>query len=140
MKDGHKGATMSKAKRAVMSSTDPARVMALLYVKTFVVGHLLPFSLSDSKDVRTFFETCAEAVFPQGKLYPRMVRHHVVELYRGTMSLFEQSLRQAVAGAGAGGAALHANFDLWTSKTSNEKFIGKIFFFFFSREEKKRVL
>ncbi|CAN0225417.1 unnamed protein product [Laminaria digitata] len=116
---------MSKAKKAVMSSTDPARIMALMYVKVFVVAHLLPFSLSDSKDVRAFFEVCTEAVFPQGKLYPRMVRHHVVELYRATMSTFSQSLREAVAGAGAGGAALHANFDLWTSKTSNEKYIGE---------------
>ena len=109
-----------------MSSTDPARIMTLLYVKTFVVAHLLPFSLSDSKGVRAFFDVCCETVFPQGKLYPRMIRHHVVELYRGTMSLFVQSLRQAVAEAGAGGAALHANFDLWTSKTSNEKYIGEI--------------
>lgn len=124
MKGGHGRVNMSKAKKAVMSSTDPARIMMLMYVKTFIVAHMMAFSLSDSKDVRTFFDVCAEAVFPQGKLYPKMIQHYVVELYRATMSQFSQSLRQAVTGVG--GPALHANFDLWTSKKSNEKYIGEI--------------
>ena len=114
---------MSKAKKAVMSSTDPARIMMLMYVKTFIVSHLMALTLSDNKDVRTFFDVCAEAVFPQGKLHPKMIQHYVVELYSATMLQFSQSLRQAVAGVG--GAALHANFDLWISQTSDEKYIGE---------------
>ena len=97
--------------------------MILLFVKTFIIGHLLPFSLSDSADVRLFFECCAHTSFPRSKLYPRMVKHYLVEVYKATVSSFSHRLQSAVAGAG--GPALHANFDLWTSQTSNKKYIGE---------------
>ncbi|CAN0350280.1 unnamed protein product [Ascophyllum nodosum] len=51
-----------------------------------------------------------------------MVKHYLVEVYKATVSSFSHRLQSAVAGAG--GPALHANFDLWTSQTSNEKYIG----------------
>ncbi|CAN0262981.1 unnamed protein product, partial [Scytosiphon promiscuus] len=55
-------------------------------------------------------------------LSSKMIKHYVAELYSATISKFSRSLRNAIAGVG--GAVLHANFDLWTSKTSNEKFVG----------------
>ena len=97
--------------------------MLLLYVKVFVIGHLLPFSLSDSADVRIFFQVYCEEAFPRTKLYPRMIKHCVTELHKATASKFSHSLRHAIAGAG--GPVLHANLDLWTSKMSNKKYIGE---------------
>ncbi|CAN0424918.1 unnamed protein product, partial [Ascophyllum nodosum] len=82
---------------------------------------LLPFSLSDSADVRIFFQVYCEEAFPRTKLYPRMIKHCVTELHKATASKFSHSLRHAIAGAG--GPVLHANLDLWTSKMSNKKYI-----------------
>lgn len=105
-----------------MNSDDPGRIMLLMYVKTFIIAHLLAFSLSDSPDVRAFFEVCCVDAFPRTTLYPQMIKHFVAELYKATVSKFSFSIRNAIAGAGR--AVLHANFDLWTSKLSNEKYIG----------------
>lgn len=114
---------VSQHKVAVKTSTDPSRLMLLMYVKVFIVTHLLPFNLSESADVRKFFEVCCDDAFPRTKIYPKMMKHCVAELYTATVSKLSHSLQDAVAGAGS--AALHANFDLWTSKTSSEKYIGE---------------
>ena len=113
---------LSVHQAGVLNSPDPGRLMILLFVKVFMIAHLLAFSLSDSDDVRLFFEVCAHQVFPRTKLYPKMVKHYIVEMYKATVSRFSHRLKSAVTGVG--GASLHANFDLWTSKTSNEKYIG----------------
>ena len=63
-KAGHKAA-VSSYKKVVWSSPDPALMMMLLYVKAFIIAHLLAFSLSDSKDVRVFFDECSEAAPPE---------------------------------------------------------------------------
>lgn len=122
-KAGHK-ASVTTYKKMVMKSPDPGRIMMLLYVKTFIIAHLFAFSLSNSKHVRVFFELISDSAFKQDKLYPPMIKHDVVELYTATMSQFTHNLRLAVTEAG--GAIRHANFDLWTSKMSNEKYIGGI--------------
>ena len=115
--------TVSKAKQTVKDSGDPGRLMMLLFVRVFIIAHLLAFSLSDSKHVRAFLDVCGDDLFPQTKMYPTMIKHFVVELYKATISRFSHALLSAVTGAG--GPLLHANFDLWTSKTSNEKYVGE---------------
>lgn len=112
----------SQQQKAVKANHDPGRAMLLMYVKVFIIAHLLAFSLSDSPDVKEFFQGCCNKLFPRAMLYPEMIKHCVAELYSSTISKFSHSVRGAIAGAG--GAVLHANFDLWTSTTSNEKFIG----------------
>ena len=96
-KAGHKA--VSSNKKVVLSSPDPARMMMLLYVEASIIAHLLAFSLSDSKDVRVFFDVCSEAAFPKDD------KHYVIELYRATMSQFSHNLRQPVTGVG--GPILH---------------------------------
>ncbi|CAM9220072.1 unnamed protein product, partial [Hapterophycus canaliculatus] len=96
--------------------------MLLMYVKVFIVSHLLAFSLSDSADVKMFFQVCGDNLFPHTMLYPKMIKHCVSELYTSTISKLSHALRNAIAGVE--GPVLHANFDLWTSKKSDEKYIG----------------
>lgn len=113
----------SGQKAAVKTGNTPARAMLLMYVKVFVVAHMLAFSFSESPDIQTFFQMCGGSTFPQAMLYPKMIKHCVTELYSSTISRFSHALRDAIAGTG--GAVLHANFDLWTSRTSNENYIGE---------------
>lgn len=112
--------------------------MMLMFVRVFIIANLLAFSLSDRKDVRMFFQVCGDDQFPQTSLYPKMIKHFVVELYKATMCRFSHSLRQAVTGAG--GPVLHANFDLWTSKMSNEKYIGESTAAFYIDADYKNII
>lgn len=107
------------------SNTGPnqGRDMALMYVKVFIIRHLLAFCLDDSGDVRAFFGACGSELFPTASLYPKMMKHYVSELYGATVSRFSYALVKAVKEAG--GPVLHASFDLWTSKASDEKYVGK---------------
>ncbi|CAN0199043.1 unnamed protein product, partial [Ectocarpus sp. 13 AM-2016] len=115
-------AAVSKEQEAVLKSHDPARAMLLLFVKVFIVSHLLAHRLGEASDVRMFFQVCGHALFPRTKLYHTMIKHCITELYRVTVARFSDQLKSAVTGGG--GPVLHANFDLWTSKTSREKYIG----------------
>ena len=56
---------MNSYTKVVLSSPHPARMMMLLHVKAFVIAQLLAFSLSDSKDVRVFFDVCSEVALPE---------------------------------------------------------------------------
>lgn len=98
-------AGVHKHKTAVKASDNPGRVMVLMFVRVFIIAHLHAFNLSDGKDVRMFFQVCADDLFPQTSLYPKMIKHFVFELYKATLSRFSHSLRQAVSGAG--GPVLH---------------------------------
>ena len=51
-------AAVSTQQAAILRNPDPGRLMILLFVRTFIIAHLLPFSLSDSADARLFFECC----------------------------------------------------------------------------------
>lgn len=93
-----------------------------MFVKAFIISHLLAFCLADNADIRLFFAVACVQQFPSA-LYPKLVKHLIVELYSVTVGRFRQSLLEARKRSG--GPILHANFDLWTSKVSNEKYIGK---------------
>lgn len=112
------------AKGKALLGADPTRSMALLFVKVFIISHLHSFNLADSADVRMFFSVVCIEGFPSA-LYPKLVKHYITELYSATVSRLRHSLRAAVGNAG--GPLLHANFDLWTSKVSNEKYLGEHF-------------
>ncbi|CAM9934019.1 unnamed protein product, partial [Sphacelaria rigidula] len=71
--------------------------------------------------MRQFFELACVAEFPTA-LNPKQVKSLVTEIYAATVSKLRQSL--ATATNGAGGPIVHANFDLGTSRTSNEKYLG----------------
>ena len=115
---------VSKHQQAVVNAADLGRGMILLFIKVFMISHLLPFGLAEATDVRMFFEVCSHGLFPRTKLYAKMIKHHITEMYHATVSRFSRRLKSAVVWAG--GAILHANFDLWTSKTSKEKYIGDL--------------
>ncbi|CAM9584816.1 unnamed protein product [Sphacelaria rigidula] len=101
--------------------SNPTRAMLIMFVKIIAIWNLCAFSWGDDAKVKTLFAAVCIPAFPQS-LYPRLVKKVVAELYAATIKVF--AFRLSEARRGAGESIVHANIDLWTSKNSNEKYIG----------------
>lgn len=101
---------------------NPTRFLTVLFVKTFVIWQLLAYCFGDDAVVKSFFAAACVQAFPPS-LFPSLVKKVIAELYSATMKLF--TFRLTEARKGAGGPIVHANFELWTSKNSNERYIGE---------------
>ena len=110
------------------------RFLAILYVKVFVIKNLLAFSLTVCEGMREFYELACVPDFPKS-LHPKQVKTIVTEIYAATVLKLKQSLGMATKGAG--GPIMHANFDLWTSRTSSEKYLGEFVFMTWLEEERR---
>lgn len=108
------------AKGRESSGADPARFLAILCMKVYVLKNLLAFGLAVCDGMRDSFELACVPKFPHE---PAAETHK--NACHGIYALTVAKLRQSLvtATAGDGGPILHA--DLRTSRTSNEKLVGE---------------
>jgi hypothetical protein len=100
----------------------PARFMKLSWVKSPIVGKFVPFSFMEDKFIRSSYELFAASYFPVRALHRKAVKRLIVEPHVATKHDFAKDLLDIVKSSPI--PTLSLNVDLWTSKTSGEKFIG----------------
>ncbi len=114
-----------KKPRSSISYKRNGRSGALQYT-LFTIKNLMGFSLLEMPSVQKFFEACAPGI-PSRSLTAKRVKHHVVEYYSAWKNHVISRLRRDIGPrmtCWRGGGYLTCNFDLWTSRTSNQKCIG----------------
>jgi hypothetical protein len=101
---------------------NPAIFMKLAWVKSHVVGKFVPFSFMEDEDIRTSYALFAAIDFPVQALHRKAVKRLIVELYVATKHEFAKDLVDVAKSSVI--PTLSLNVDIWTSKTSGEKFLG----------------
>jgi hypothetical protein len=114
---------VDQAHESHLRKNDPEWYFALWWTIVWVIQRLCPFSMADShnRNVRSWLHANTECTDPS-KLHHKNIRRHVVELYKAAV----QGLCRRLQGAkNRPLPAFSLQLDLWTSKISNQKFIGK---------------
>lgn len=98
--------------------------MALWWTMCFIIQGLLPFTLADASNehVRVWLQYNMKESNPAA-LHRQGVKHCIVELYQAVFTRISQQL-EAVKKRRL--PAFSLQIDLWTCKTSGQKYLGKI--------------
>lgn len=104
--------------------TDPKRFFTLMFTWTFQISKMLPFSFGKEDEVQQFLRLVCKTEFQGAKMYEARAKTHIVELYAHTKDIMVSELRAAKA-LGAILPCISYNVDLWKSKISGDKYLGK---------------
>ena len=89
----------------------------------YVIGLFNPFTYGSSEKERAYKQRTTQGRFAQATLYPALVKRYVVELYHYVRSTIANKLHSAKEGRKL--KVFSVNLDLWKSKVSGEKYLGK---------------
>lgn len=106
-----------------MAGLNNKRYWGIYTVLVYVIGLFNPFTFGSSEKERAYKQRTAQGRFAQAKLYPALVKRYVVELYNYVRSTIGKKLDSAKQGRKL--KVFSGNLDLWKSKVSGEKYLGK---------------
>ena len=104
-----------------MSGIDNKRYFTLYTTLVYIIGKFLPFNFGQSKEERLHQRT-SQARFSGAKMYPELVKHHVIELYHYVYTTISAKLQAAKKERKL--KVFTVNLDVWKSLVSGEKYIG----------------
>ena len=114
---------------------NPQRFNEVLYVITWPIGKLAPFSWADDPRVRLALASMSDfgrrkkknkaIIYDPSKMHNQKVKHILTEIYATYVESIIIRLRQHVFQAPL--PRLGMQYDLWTCKISGGKFLGKSF-------------
>ena len=107
----------------VMAGLNNKRYWGIYTVLVYVIGLFNPFTFGSSDKERAYKQRTAQGRFVQAQLYPALVKRYVVELYNYVRSTIVKKLDSAKQGRKL--KVFSVNLDLWKSKVSGEKYLGK---------------
>ena len=106
-----------------MAGLHNKRYWGIYTVLVYVIGLFNPFTFGSSEKERAYKQRTTQGRFAQATLYPKLVKHYVVELYNYVRSTIAKKLASAKQGRKL--KVFSVNLDLWKSKVSGEKYLGK---------------
>jgi hypothetical protein len=116
-------ADLTEADRVQLELLGPERYHKLMYTIASL-AMAWPFQWTEHPLMRRLLS----AVPDWPTLHPRLLRHHIVEVYKATVVGTQTSLLD-VKNSLRGLNPFHLNLDLWTSKVSKQKFLGARVFY-----------
>ncbi|KAJ1393042.1 hypothetical protein B484DRAFT_340595, partial [Ochromonadaceae sp. CCMP2298] len=116
-------ADLTEADRVQLELLCPERYHKLMYTIASL-AMAWPFQWTEHPLMRRLLS----AVPDWPTLHPRILRHHIVEVYKATVVSTQASLLD-VQNSLRGLNPFHLNLDLWTSKVSKQKFLGACVFY-----------